>query len=51
MVEMVICRKNWLHSKKELIVIHQYLDKVEPLDDSQKVIETIIEFDLSIHFF
>ncbi|XP_022870999.1 uncharacterized protein LOC111390225 [Olea europaea var. sylvestris] len=27
MVEMVICRKNWLHSKKELIVIHQYLDK------------------------
>ncbi|XP_022899313.1 zinc finger BED domain-containing protein RICESLEEPER 2-like [Olea europaea var. sylvestris] len=39
MVEAVICTKNWLHNNKEPIVIRQYLDEVDALDDSEKAIE------------
>ncbi|CAA2956152.1 zinc finger BED domain-containing RICESLEEPER 2-like [Olea europaea subsp. europaea] len=38
MVEACICGKNWLQAKKEHIVLRQYLDEVEALDDSMKVV-------------
>ncbi|CAA2954378.1 zinc finger BED domain-containing RICESLEEPER 2-like [Olea europaea subsp. europaea] len=38
MVEACICGKNWLQTKKEPIVLRQYLDEVEALDDSMKVV-------------
>lgn len=39
-----------MHGKKEPIVIRQYLDKVQELNDSQKVPESIIIFDFSNSF-
>lgn len=46
----MISSKNWLHNNEEYIVIRQYFVKIEEFDDSQKVMEVIIVFYISIHF-
>lgn len=50
MVKEAVYLKNWLYGNKELIKFLQYLYEVEALNNSQKVIECIIVFDIFIHF-
>lgn len=49
MDEIAVCFKNGLHSKKNIIIC-QYFDDVEVLNNSQNIIKSIFVFDLSIHF-
>ena len=38
MVEALICTKNWMSSSKDPIVLREYLDEVEALNDSEQVV-------------
>lgn len=50
-VDAMICPNNWLHGNKEHIVIRQYLDEVDALNDSLKTDKLLLYLIFLFNFF